>query len=67
MNAYTFDACGSDGNVYGVRLLLTEEEFDQLQRVGLVPHNAQQIVSMQDAADTLVAMFERQAPGVVVQ
>lgn len=67
MNAYTFDAKGTDGHTYGVRLLLTEEEFDQLQRVGLVPHNAQQIVSMQDAADTLVAMFERQAPGVVVQ
>lgn len=52
MNAYTFDARGADGHTYGV---------------GLVPHDAQQIVSMQDAADTLVAYFERQAPGVVVQ
>ncbi len=37
MKVFTFDARGRDGLTYGVRLLLEDDEFDQLQRVGIIP------------------------------
>jgi hypothetical protein len=61
LKAWSFDAVGSDGLCYSVRLLATTQELEGWQRAGLVPQTAVELVGMQDAADQLVAQFEREA------
>lgn len=51
---------GADGKDYGVRYLLTREELAGLQKAGLVGE-VEQIDGMQDVADGIVAMYEREA------
>ena len=50
---------GSDGLSYSVRYLLDDEEMNSLQNVGIVGA-VYQLVGMQDAADLLVAGYEKQ-------
>ena len=59
MKAYSTTATGADGLVYSVRYLLDAEELQALQAAGLVPMNADEIVSLQSVVDGLVASFER--------
>ena len=49
---------GSDGRLYGVRYLLTDEECRHMQSVGLIG-DVMEIVGMQAAADQVMAAFER--------
>lgn len=51
---------GSDGKQYGVRYLLTREELAGLQAAGLVGE-VDEVIGMQEAADSVVAAFERDA------
>lgn len=70
MKVYSFQATGRSGLRYGVRLLLTDAELAALQAEGVVPADACEVVGMQTAADTVVAVFERealQAAGVELQ
>ena len=51
---------GADGKDYGVRYLLTREELAGLQAAGLVGE-VDEVIGMQEAADSVVAAFERDA------
>lgn len=60
MKAFAEQKVGADGRVYSVRYLLTEDELQGLQAAGLVGQ-VQEVVSVQEAKDALVAMWERDA------
>ena len=51
---------GADGKLYGLRLLLTDEEARHLQAVGCTGP-LQRIVGMQAMADSTMAQFEKEA------
>jgi hypothetical protein len=61
LKAWSYGAIGSDGRHYGVRLLATVQELEAWQRAGLVPPQVIELVGMQEAADQLVAEFERES------
>lgn len=49
---------GTDGRIYGVRYLLTEEECRHMQSIGLIGE-VYEVVSMKTVSDQVVAAFER--------
>ena len=49
---------GSDGRLYGVRYLLTDEECQHMRTVGLIG-DVCEVISMKAAADQVMAAFER--------
>lgn len=49
---------GTDGRLYGVRYLLTEEECSHMRSVGLIG-DVCEVISMKAAADQTMAAFER--------
>lgn len=49
---------GSDGRTYGVRYLLTDEERQHMQTIGLIGEVCE-VISMKTAADQAMAAFER--------
>jgi hypothetical protein len=51
---------GSDGKLYSVRLLLTDEEARHMQSVGCLGP-LWHIVGMQPVADSTMAQFEKEA------
>lgn len=51
---------GTDGRQYDVRYMLTRQELEHMQKVGLVG-DVGEIVGMQTAADAMVAQLEREA------
>jgi hypothetical protein len=55
---YTYDTLGADGLLYGVRLLLTPTEAEQLQRVKLVP-KLWEVVGMKEVAEVALAMLQK--------
>jgi hypothetical protein len=57
MKVWTEFKTGADGRLYGVRYLLTEEECQHMQVVGLLG-DVLEVVSMQQAADQIIAAFE---------
>ena len=61
MKAYSATFTLADGRVFSVRYLLDAEELAGLQAVGLIPHDACQVVGMQEAADNLIAHIEAQS------
>ena len=65
LKLYTYEAFGNDGRLYGMMVCCTLEMRDQLQKVGLLPADVRELVGMQKALDTQVAMLERDMPGVV--
>ena len=69
MKVWSETKTGSDGLSYSVRYLLDDEELDGLQSAGLVGA-VYQVIGMQDAADRLMAGYEKQqfeASGGLVQ
>lgn len=48
MKVYTEEKIGSDGNLYSIRYLLDDEEFDSFKRVGLVG----------ESTDVVIGIFE---------
>ena len=59
MKVYAASAVGLDGAPYSVRLLLEPEELAGLQAAGIIGE-VQEVVGMQDAADSLVAGLQKQ-------
>lgn len=51
---------GADGKLYSVRYLLTREELAGLQAADLLG-DVDEVIGMQEAADSVVAAFERDA------
>ena len=49
---------GTDGRLYGVRYLLTDEECRHMRSIGLIGE-VYEVVSMKTAADQAMAAFER--------
>ena len=49
---------GTDGRLYGVRYLLTDEECQHMRSIGLIGE-VFEVVSMKTAADQVMAAFER--------
>ena len=49
---------GTDGRLYGVRYLLTDEECSHMRTVGLIGE-VFEVISMKAAADQTMAAFER--------
>jgi hypothetical protein len=49
---------GTDGRLYGVRYLLTDEECRHMRTVGLIGE-VFEVISMKAAADQTMAAFER--------
>lgn len=49
---------GSDGRLYGVRYLLTDEECRHMRSIGLIG-GVCEVISMKTAADQVMAAFER--------
>ena len=69
MKVWAEEKAGNDGLIYSIRYLLDSEEVCGLQSAGIIGP-VSEIVGMQDAADCLVAGFEKQfytASGGVVQ
>ena len=58
MKPYGEFKTGADGKEYAVRYLLTPEELGGLQKAGIVG-DVIEIVGLQDAAESVVAMLER--------
>ena len=58
MKPYGEFKTGADGQIYAVRYLLTPEELAGLQKAGIVGE-VSEIVGLQDAAESIVAMLER--------
>lgn len=59
MKCYSYDATGSDGFTYSVRLMLEEVELEALQRVGIIGA-VSEIVGMQATTDALVAGLQKE-------
>ena len=69
MKPYGEFKTGADGKLYAVRYLLTPEELAGLQKAGIIG-DVVEIVGLQSAAETVVAMLERDflaAAGVLEQ
>lgn len=49
---------GTDGRLYGVRYLLTDEECRHMQTVGIIG-DVCEVISMKTAAEQVIAAFER--------
>ncbi len=60
MKVWSINQAGRDGKLYSVRYLLTLEELAGLQAAGLIG-DVDEVIGMQEAADSVVAMFERDA------
>ena len=58
MKAYGEFKTGNDGKKYAVRYFLDEEEVAGLQQAGIIG-DVVEIVGLQSAAETVVAMLER--------
>jgi hypothetical protein len=58
MKVYTYNKTGTDGLLYGVRLLLDPDELTALQAVGLVPE-VSETIALKWVADQTVAQMER--------
>jgi hypothetical protein len=59
MKTWTFEKHGNDGKLYNLRIICTEAEKDQLQRVGILPDDVREIVGMQRETDARIAVLER--------
>lgn len=59
MKVYIYDATGSDGFSYSVRLMLEEVELAALQRVGIIGE-VSEVVGMQATSDHLVAELQKE-------
>lgn len=59
MKVYCYDATGSDGFSYSVRLMLEEVELEALQRVGIIGA-VSEVVGMQATSDHLVAELQKE-------
>ena len=60
---------GTDGKVYGLRYLLEDQELAGLQNAGIIG-DVQEVVGMRQAADIVMADFEKQqfeACGGIIQ
>jgi hypothetical protein len=49
---------GTDGRLYGIRYLLTDEECSHMRSIGLIGE-VFEVISMKTAADHVMAAFER--------
>jgi len=58
MKVWSIGQTGCDGKLYSIRYLLTPEELAGLQAAGLLG-DVDEVIGMQEAADSVVAMFER--------
>jgi hypothetical protein len=58
MKVWTEFKTGTDGRLYSVRYLLTDEERRHMHTVGLIGETFE-VVSMKTAADQVMAAFER--------
>lgn len=67
LKPYAYEVFGTDGRLYGMLTFCTPEARDQLQKVGLLPADVRELVGMQKALDSQVAMLERDMSGVIVQ
>lgn len=68
--AWSEEKRGPDGLAYNLRYILTSEELDYLQRIGLIGPNVSEIVGMQTACDQITAKLECElmlANGGVIQ
>jgi hypothetical protein len=59
MKTWTYEQTGSDGKLYNLRILCTEQEKAQLKRVGILPDDVREIVGMQRETDARIAVLER--------
>ncbi len=59
MKVYVYQAIGTDGFKYSVRLLLDAEELIALQAAGVIGE-VDEVIGMQEAADSLVAGLQKQ-------
>ena len=59
MKVWTETKTGNDGLKYSVRYLLEDDELSGLQNAGVIG-SVYQIVGMQEAADSVIAGFEKQ-------
>ena len=60
MKVWSINQTGRDGKLYSVRYLLAPEEVAGLQAAGLLG-DVDEVIGMQEAADSVVAAFERDA------
>jgi hypothetical protein len=58
MKVWTEIKTGTDGRLYGLRYLLTDEECRHMRSIGLIG-DVLEVVSMKTAADQTMAAFER--------
>jgi hypothetical protein len=58
MKVWTEIKTGTDGRLYGLRYLLTDEELRHMRSIGLIG-DVLEVVSMKTAADQTMAAFER--------
>lgn len=59
MKAYSYNATGSDGFTYSVRLMLEDVELEALQRVGIIGA-VSEVVGMQPTTDALIAELQKE-------
>lgn len=59
MKAYSYEAKGSDGFTYSVRLMLEDVELEALQRVGIIGA-VSEVVGMQPTTDALIAGLQKE-------
>jgi hypothetical protein len=58
MKVWTEIKTGTDGRLYGLRYLLTDEECRHMRSIGLIG-DVLEVASMKTAADQTMAAFER--------
>lgn len=61
MKPYSGTVTGKSGQLHSVRFLLTDDEFAELTREGLLPPDTCEIIGMQDAVNQTTARFEMQS------
>jgi hypothetical protein len=59
MKTWTFEQTGNDGKLYNLRIICTDEEKAQLQRVGILPGDVRELVGMKKETDERIAVLER--------
>jgi hypothetical protein len=59
MKTWTFEKYGLDGKLYNLRMICTDEEKAQLQRVGILPGDVRELVGMKNETDERIAVLER--------
>jgi len=59
MKCYSYEATGSDGLAYSVRLMLEEAELKALQRVGIIG-DVSEVLGTRAATDALIAGLQKE-------